>query len=85
MKLLVERAEAAAEDAALPEESEVRACRYSARFDEQELTGTGEIDLVRRGTEARLIRLAPFAMAAYEAPGKKKTMPRNGAWRPAAA
>ncbi|MBN8624195.1 MAG: hypothetical protein J0M17_01775 [Planctomycetes bacterium] len=72
---LVKRAEAAAADAGLPDDSEVRACRYTARFDETQLVGTGEIDFQRRGGEARLVRLSPFALAAYDAVWKQNGEP----------
>ena len=64
---LVRRAEAATSDAGLPAGSEVQSCRYTAKFDDVDLSGTGEIDLRRRNGETRLVRLAPFGLAAYDA------------------
>lgn len=72
---LVRRAEAATSDAGLPSGSEVQACRYTAKFDDVELTGAGEIDLRRRNGETRMVRLAPFGLAAFDARWREGDVP----------
>ena len=50
-----------------PPVAKCSSCRYTAKFDDVDLTGTGEIDFRRRNGESRLVRLAPFGLAAFDA------------------